>query len=106
MKFTVINDAFQCEACGANVPPHQGGSCRNHCTQCLSSKHVDDKTPGDRTSNCHGLMTAIGVTQDKKGWRLRHECQKCGHLMWNILAEDDNWDKIIEISKKPLDPNK
>jgi hypothetical protein len=48
-------------------------------------------------------MIPIGVTQDKKGWRVRHECQICSHLMWNILAEDDNWDRVIEISKKPLD---
>jgi len=47
-------------------------------------------------------MKAIGATQDKKGWRLRHQCQTCAHKMWNILAEDDNWDKVIEVSKKPL----
>jgi hypothetical protein len=47
-------------------------------------------------------MKAIAATQDKKGWRLRHECGKCGHQMWNILAEDDDWDKVIEVSKKPL----
>lgn len=102
MKFTVINEGFQCEQCGAKVPPHQGGSCRNHCRACLSSKHVDARTPGDRASDCHGLMKAIAATQDKKGWRLRHECQKCGHQMWNILAEDDDWDAVIELSKLPL----
>lgn len=102
MKFTVINEAFQCEACGTKVPPHSGGSCRNHCTHCLASKHVDLKVPGDRASTCHGLMLAIAANQDKKGWRLLHECQKCGHQIWNILAEDDDWDQVIRITNHPL----
>ncbi|MFT7184340.1 MAG: hypothetical protein ACI9QC_000679 [Oceanicoccus sp.] len=47
-------------------------------------------------------MKAIAATQDKKkGWRIRHECQECSHQMWNILADDDDWDKVIEVSKNP-----
>ncbi len=61
--------------------------------------------PGDRASNCKGMMKAIAVKQDKKGWSVKHKCKKCGHSIWNMLAEDDNWDKVIALSLNPVDPS-
>ncbi|MFJ8519606.1 RNHCP domain-containing protein [Lysinibacillus xylanilyticus] len=52
------NIAFQCENCGTIVEPN--GSFRNHCPNCLFSKHMDN-VPGDRASTCKGLMRPIGV---------------------------------------------
>ena len=45
-NFTEIDEAFVCENCGKEVKK-LGYSCRNHCPECLYSKHVD-KNPGDR----------------------------------------------------------
>lgn len=102
MNFTVLNEGFQCRNCGAEVPP-QKGSCRNHCTQCLYSLHVDAAYPGDRASTCHALMKPIGVTQSsKKGYILLHECTKCGVKIRNKVAADDSMDRVIEISRHPI----
>jgi len=60
------NEGFVCLHCGfENVP--QQGSCRNHCVRCLYSRHVDELAPGDRASECKGLMEPIGLDIPKKG---------------------------------------
>lgn len=101
MNFTVINEGFQCGNCGEEVKP-QKGSCRNHCPQCLYSLHVDEEYPGDRASNCLALMKPIGVTQTgKKGWILLHECTKCGVIIRNKMADDDNMVLASKISRNP-----
>lgn len=62
--------------------------------------HLDLKMPGDRASKCHGLMAPIGLDHSgKKGWMLIHECQKCGHHIKNMTAEDDDQEAIIELSQ-------
>jgi len=102
MNFTVINEGFQCGNCHSEVPI-QKGSCRNHCNVCLYSQHVDAKFPGDRNSKCQALMKPIGLTQSgKKGWILLHKCEKCGHIMRNRMAEDDNMELAAEISRQAL----
>lgn len=104
MSFKVINEEFDCKNCGT----HNGklpGSCRNHCTKCLFSLHVDEKSPGDRLSPCHGLMTPESVYQDgKKGWMISHKCSKCKKIMVNKAAPDDNFDEIIRLSSEANPP--
>lgn len=98
-KFTVIDEEFQCENCGKQVPK-LGYSCRNHCPYCLFSKHVD-VNPGDRAENCHGLLEPVGLEIDsKKGYVIVFSCQKCGKRVKNKAAEDDDMDKIIALSAK------
>lgn len=106
MNFTVINESFQCGKCGEENSPHPT-SCRNHCTKCLHSLHLDAKFPGDRASDCHGSMKPIGVTQSgKKGWILLHKCLKCGKIARNKMAEDDNMELAAELSKHGIEaPN-
>lgn len=97
MGFTVINKGFTCEVCGILVPP-ASGTCRNHCTQCLSSKHVDESIPGDRASSCHGLMNATKVEgTDPEKLVLLHECARCGKSQRNKIALDDNKEKIFKL---------
>ena len=87
-RFTHINDAFACSACGRQVPPRASG-CRNHCPFCLTSLHVD-VFPGDRANDCQGLMDAIGYELDgKKGLMLRFRCRRCGALTRNMAARED-----------------
>ena len=101
VNFTVINEGFQCGKCGHKVPP-QKGSCRNHCTACLYSHHVDAAFPGYRASSCLALMKPIAVTQSgKKGWILLHECTKCVVIVRNKMAEDDNMVLASELSSNP-----
>lgn len=34
----------------------------------------------------------------KKGWMISHKCDKCGKIMVNKAAEDDDFDEIIRLS--------
>ena len=96
--FKVIDEEFICENCGKKVPK-LGYSCRNHCPFCLYSKHVDIE-PGDRAEKCHGLLEPIGIEKNKKGYIIIFKCKKCGKIRKNKVAEDDDMDKIIELSAK------
>ena len=97
-KFTHKNDGFTCENCGALVPPAEG-TCRNHCTVCLCSKHVD-VNPGDRAANCGGIMKP--VSYELKGGvpvRLINVCQKCGFTRPNKIADDDDRSVIFDLNQ-------
>lgn len=90
-RFTVrgTNEAFECAHCGARVAPLRNGSVRNHCPVCLWSLHVD-VFPGDRASDCGGRMRPVGVEHSaKKGWMIRHRCERCGYEGRNKAALDD-----------------
>lgn len=96
-KFTEIDEEFMCENCGTNVPK-LGYSCRNHCPNCLHSKHVD-KNPGDREEECHGLLEPIEIEiNSKKGYVIVFKCKKCGAIRRNKIAEDDNREMIYKIA--------
>lgn len=96
MSFIVIDEEFECENCKARVPK-LGYSCRNHCPFCLYSKHVDND-PGDRMEDCHGLLKPIGIENTKKGYVIIFKCEKCGQIRRNKIANDDNMERIIELS--------
>lgn len=101
MNFIVRNEGFQCGNCKATVRPLDG-SCRNHCSNCLFSLHVDEKFPGDRQSTCQSLMAPIGLQHSgKKGWLILHECLRCKTVKKNQSAKDDNMDLLIELSRHP-----
>jgi len=97
-NFIDINEGFICQNCKTeNFPAEK--SCRNHCTNCLYSLHVDQKTPGDRESTCLGLMEPIFVEQDsRKDWIITHNCIKCEKIIRNKKASDDNYDRIIALT--------
>lgn len=98
-RFTKIDDGFVCYNCGKKVGK-LGYTCRNHCPNCLHSKHVDIN-PGDRAESCHGDLIPVGVEIDsKKGYVIIFKCKKCGAIRKNKAAEDDNIDLIIELSSK------
>ena len=100
------NRGFTCRnrKCRKKVKPHGGGSCRNHCPYCLYSMHVDLAVPGDRLSECKGMMIPVGVEiNKKKGARIMHVCEKCVYKAHNRMAPDDNWEKICELSRIPIE---
>ncbi len=87
---------FVCENCGQKV---SGNGYTNHCPNCLFSKHVDEKIPGDRKSECRGLMEPISVEQKHGEYILIHKCLTCGKIMKNKTAENDNFEKILQLSQ-------
>ncbi len=95
-KFTKKVENFVCENCGKSVI---GNGYTNHCPFCLYSKHVDIN-PGDRSCNCGGLMKPIEIQQKNGEFVILHKCTKCGFERKNKVQENDDINKIIEISKK------
>ena len=97
------HDSFTCKYCGRPVVSAGAGSGhRNHCLNCLRSLHVDEE-PGDRASDCGGIMEPVAVWVRKNGeWAIIHRCSRCGKLSSNRVAADDNPMKLMSIAMKPL----
>ncbi len=102
-KDHACNETFTCSFCGREVAPEGAASDhRNHCPNCLSSLHVDIE-PGDRESDCGGIMEPVAVWVRKNGeWALIHRCKVCGTMSSNRIAADDNPMKLMSIAMKPL----
>ncbi len=95
--FNMIDEEFICENCGKKVEK-LGYSARDHCKYCLYSKHVDI-LPGDRKNTCLGLLEPIKIEKFKDTFKIIYKCKKCHMIHKNIMANDDNMEKIIELSK-------
>ena len=96
-KFTMRDENFICENCGKMVEK-LNYTARDHCPYCLYSKHVDIN-PGDRLNTCLGLLKPVGIEKFKKSYKIIYRCLRCGMIHKNIMANDDNMDIIIELSK-------
>ncbi len=96
-QFTMRDENFTCENCHKEVKP-LGYTARDHCPYCLYSKHVDIN-PGDRNNPCKGLLKPIGIEKYKDTYKILYKCEKCHKDHKNIIATDDDMEKIIEISK-------
>ena len=97
MSFIPRQEPFICEHCEAEVTPLSRGTYRDHCPKCLWSKHVDAEGPGDRASECQGLLQPIAIDQDgKKGWVIVYACERCGKEGSNRAAPDDEIAEFME----------
>ena len=99
--FTKNDSGFICGNCGKEVKP-LGYTSRNHCPFCLYSRHLD-VNPGDRMSECRGLMEPVSAEPDsKKGYIIIHKCKKCGAVRRNKAAlsgeQSDDIRKIISLT--------
>ena len=97
-KFNMIDEEFVCENCGEIVNKLKY-SARDHCPFCLFSKHVDIN-PGDRANDCGGLLVPIDIEKYKNTYKIVYKCSKCNQIHKNIMAIDDNMEKIIDLSVK------
>lgn len=88
---------FICDHCGV---PVIGNGYTNHCPNCLYSKHVDKDLPGDRLSFCNGLMEPIKIESIHGDFLIVHKCKKCGKIMRNKVAKEDNFERVVDISRK------
>ncbi len=99
--FTKNDSGFICGSCGREVKPLKYSS-RNHCPYCLFSLHLDEN-PGDRLSECRGLMEPVFAEPDaKKGYIITHKCRKCGAVRRNKAAlsgeQPDDIKKLIALT--------
>lgn len=94
----MLDESFICENCGKKVEK-LNYTARDHCPFCLYSKHVDIN-PGDRKNTCKGLLEPIDIEKFKDAYKIIYQCKKCGKIHKNIMAKDDDMNRIIEVSKK------
>ncbi len=92
----MIDEEFICENCKKKVDK-LNYTARDHCPNCLYSKHVDIN-PGDRANKCCGLLVPVGIEKYKNTYKIIYKCSKCGQIHKNIMASDDNMEKIIDLS--------
>ena len=101
-RFQKNDSGFICKNCEREVLP-LGYTSRNHCPFCLHSLHVD-VNPGDRASECGGLLEPIfAETDPKKGYIIVSKCRKCGAIRRNKAAHEapvqpDDIKKIIKLT--------
>ena len=98
-RFNMIDEKFNCLVCGRSVDKLVY-TARDHCPYCLCSMHVDIN-PGDRLEICQGVLKPIGVEKFKDTYKIIYKCSKCNKIRKNIMAADDDMDKIIELSVMP-----
>ena len=72
-KFNMIDEEFICEHCGAFVKK-LNYTARDHCPNCLYSKHVDIN-PGDRMNKCLGLLKPIGIEKYRDSYKIIYKCE-------------------------------
>ncbi len=97
-RFQKRVEDFICEHCEAFI---EGSGYTDHCPKCLWSKHVDIN-PGDRKSNCSGMMKPMGVEIKRNKYIIHHRCTKCGYKFKVKSAPDDNFEEILKLVNKPL----
>ena len=96
--FTMRDEKFICKNCGMEVEP-LGYTARDHCPYCLYSIHIDIN-PGDRANTCLGLLKPIAIEKFKDSYKIVYRCIKCNQIHKNIMANDDDMNLIIELSKE------
>lgn len=97
-RFNMIDEEFICDNCHKKVSK-LNYTARDHCPYCLYSKHLDIM-PGDRKNTCKGLLKPIGIEKYKNTYKIIYKCLNCNIIHKNIMATDDDFNKIIELSNQ------
>jgi len=85
---------FTCENCGEKVI---GDGYTDHCPKCLWGKHVDREIPGDRESDCGGLMEPQKIVDKQGKYRINYRCLKCKHGFWVREGKNDDREELIKL---------
>lgn len=93
-RFQRVEEDFSCENCGSHV---KGSGYTNHCPNCLWSKHVD-VNPGDRASDCGGMMEPVGLEVKGNEKIIMYKCTQCKASKRNKASKNDNVDALIKLS--------
>ena len=100
-RFNMIDEQFICENCGKKVDK-LNYTARDHCPNCLCSLHVDEY-PGDRMCKCFGVLRPIEIEKGKKDFlKIVYRCDKCGMIKKNKMANDDNYDLILQVMSNKM----
>lgn len=86
---------FECGNCGEKV---KGDGYTDHCPKCLWGKHVDREIPGDRASECRGLMKPTEVAYLSGKFKIHYKCTKCRHEFWVRNSENDDRGLLVELA--------
>ena len=97
-------ESFRCLQCRLDVSMQAPGTAhRNHCPSCLTSRHLDLRTPGDRAADCGARMEPMAISVRGDGeWVLIHRCLGCDALSANRTAGDDNPLLLVRMAIRPL----
>jgi DNA-directed RNA polymerase subunit RPC12/RpoP len=95
-NFIRKKEDFVCENCGMEV---KGNGYTDHCPKCLWGKHVDREIPGDRASECRGLMEPMKTEFSISNFQfsVKYKCTKCRHEFTVKSSENDNRDELIKL---------
>ena len=91
-NFIRKKENFVCEHCGEKVV---GNGYTDHCPKCLWGKHVDREIPGDRESECRGLMEPLRVLYEKGGYEIIYKCNRCRHEFKVKAGVGDNRERLL-----------
>ena len=96
-NFIRKKEDFVCEHCGEKVV---GDGYTDHCPKCLWAKHVDRLIPGDRESDCGGMMEPIATQFSISNFQfsIKYKCTKCRHTFKVREGKGDDREKLIELS--------
>jgi len=93
-NFIRRRESFVCEKCGTEVV---GDGYTDHCPDCLWGKHVDERIPGDRKSECGGLMRPERAVFKRDKFKIFYRCEKCGHEFEVREGKRDDRDKLLKL---------
>jgi hypothetical protein len=104
---------FVCMACHNFVSSEtvlSGVHNRNHCPYCLSSRHLDMFTAGDRLSACKSRMQPVALSLKKTCKKytganrgemmLVHVCDGCNKISINRIAADDDSETLLGVFER------
>jgi hypothetical protein len=57
-----------------------------------------DVFPGDRANECKGLLRPVYVDQKGGEFQIYHMCDKCGSVVLNKAAPDDDVDTMCSVN--------
>ena len=88
---------FTCGNCGLEVV---GDGYTDHCPKCLWGKHVDEEIPGDRASDCGGLMEPTGAKLQSANfkYKIEYKCTKCRHRFNVREGEGDDREILFKLA--------
>ncbi len=95
-RFQKREEDFVCINCGRHV---KGNGYTDHCPYCLTSLHVDIN-PGDRASDCKGVMRPIHAEYKHGEFIITYKCEHCGMEKKVKAAKDDNIDLLMALVNK------
>ena len=95
-NFTRVIENFACGNCGLEVV---GDGYTDHCPKCLWGKHVDEEIPGDRASDCRGLMEPVGakLIMSNVKFLINYKCTKCRHVFTVREGKGDDREKLMKL---------